>query len=58
MTKKDGGSYLSTLDLPLESSFEYKFVVDGQWKHKDDMPVVNDPFGGHNNILSTGSPPP
>ena len=31
------GSYASTLELPVESSFEYKFVVNGEWHHKEDM---------------------
>ena len=78
---RTAGNYASTLELPLESSFEYKFIVNGEWHHKDDMvrevtcnirlqwcpslshplqPKVNDPFGGHNNVLNTPptSPPP
>jgi 1,4-alpha-glucan branching enzyme len=30
---------------------EYKFLVDDQWKHNPELPVVDDGFSGKNNIL-------
>ena len=80
---RSSGRFESMFVLPSESSFEYKFVVDGKWTHKEDMvrapppspqlsgvsvsyfcsslppqPKTHDPFGGHNNVLDTHSPPP
>ena len=34
---RPSGGFESTLKLPMESSFEYKFVVNGEWTHVEDQ---------------------
>lgn len=36
--------------------YEYKFVVDGKWVHDTSKPVVDDGYGGKNNIISIKNP--
>ncbi len=52
MTDPDGdGTYAITLLLP-PGSFQYKFVVDGQWKQDPNNPAgAPDGFGGQNSVL-------
>ena len=50
MTNKDGVWSL-TLDLA-PGSYQYKFVVDGNWKHDETNPsTTDDGFGGQNSLI-------
>jgi 5'-AMP-activated protein kinase regulatory beta subunit len=31
--------------------YEYKFIVDSDWKHDPDKPFVSDNHGGYNNVV-------
>ena len=52
MTDPDGdGTYTVTMLLP-QGTYQYKFVVDGQWQQDPDNPEgVDDGFGGQNSVL-------
>ncbi len=40
------------IDLGLSPGFyQYKYVVDGEWKCDPSEPIVEDGLGGHNNII-------
>lgn len=32
-------------------TYEYKYIIDGEWKHDTTKPFVSDNFGGFNNII-------
>ena len=40
-----------TLKVPTEERVEYKFIVDGEWRHSEHHPTVYNPFGTLNNVL-------
>ena len=31
-------------------SYQHKFVVDGEWRHDENEPVIVNEFGSHNNV--------
>ena len=50
-TFQDDGTYTVTL-LLAQGSYQYKFVVDGNWKHDPNNPnTTDDGFGGQNSVL-------
>ena len=50
--KMDQGNneYTKSLHLP-ENKYEYKFIVDGQWKHDPNSKITPDNLGGFNNVV-------
>ncbi|MBK7187384.1 MAG: hypothetical protein IPH86_01470 [bacterium] len=53
--KNDGGAWTLALDLA-PGSYQYKFVVDGNWKQDDKNPeAAPDGFGGNNSIMKVGA---
>ena len=56
MTDADGdGTYTVSLLLP-QGSYQYKFVVDGQWQQDPNNPEgADDGFGGQNSVLKVDS---
>ncbi|MFH2051308.1 MAG: alpha-amylase family glycosyl hydrolase [bacterium] len=56
MTDSDGdGSYTVSLLLP-QGTYQYKFVVDGQWQQDPNNPEgADDGFGGQNSVLRVDS---
>ncbi len=55
LTRQDSGDW--TLSVSLDpGSYEYKFIVDGNWVEDPDNPEKNsDPFGGSNSVVTVGS---
>ena len=52
MRKQKDGSYACSVSLDT-GSYQYKFIVDGEWISDPDHPQrVADPFGGHNSLAS------
>lgn len=52
LAKGDGGVWTVTLALD-PGQYEYKYVVDGQWREDPDNPEKkSDPFGGSNSLLT------
>ena len=49
--RKSQETFYTIVDLP-EGDHEYKFLVDGQWKHDSHMPSKSNQYGSFNNILS------
>lgn len=45
------GNFVTIIDLP-EGDHEYKFCVDGEWKHDPKLKSVDDPSGIKNNLVS------
>lgn len=51
LEKKAFGQW--TLDMELaRGRYEYKFLVDGEWRINNDAPSIDDGFGSVNNLLS------
>ncbi len=52
LTKGDNGIWRATLELE-PGTYEYKFVVDGEWVTDPENPeTVPDPYGGENSVLT------
>jgi len=48
--KKNGEFYLMKI-LPVDSSHEFGYVVDGAWLIETDLPKKPTPFGSENSVL-------
>lgn len=48
---KSHGDFVTIIDLP-EGEHEYKFYVDGEWKHDPRIKNVENPEGQKNNLIS------
>ncbi|KAF2260041.1 hypothetical protein CC78DRAFT_40360 [Lojkania enalia] len=48
--EKQDGVFKKTVEIP-KSGHQYKFIVDGVWKHNDAAPKEDDGNGGYNNVL-------
>ncbi|WP_457607603.1 glycogen-binding domain-containing protein [Nitratifractor sp.] len=48
--KKNGEFYLMKI-LPIGRSYEFGYLVDGQWTAEEDLPAVPTPFGSRNALL-------
>ncbi|NLF31267.1 MAG: hypothetical protein GX591_10325 [Planctomycetes bacterium] len=52
MTRRPGGTYVRQVAAPA-GTFEYKFLVDGQWLADPDNPYrAPDPYGGFNSVAA------
>ena len=53
LKKQKNGSFKGTLDLPKEGSFEYKYIIDGNYVNEPeaDRYQWNDFAGGENAVL-------
>ncbi len=50
MTKKEGGVWTTTVELP-PGTHHYRFLVDGQWCDDPECTVrVPNPYGSHNTV--------
>jgi len=47
---KSHGDFVTIVDLP-EGGHQYKFLVDGDWKHNPAEPTVDNPMGTKNNLI-------
>lgn len=45
------GNFVTIIDLP-EGDHQYKFCVDGEWKHDPKLKSIDDPSGVKNNLVS------
>lgn len=45
------GNFVTIIDLP-EGDHQYKFCVDGEWKHDPKLKSIDDPSGIKNNLVS------
>lgn len=52
MVKGDTG-FSGSVKVPWGQKVAYKFIVDGHWKCRDDLPQEDDGHGNFNNILQT-----
>ena len=54
LKKLKNGTFKTTLDLESENSYEYKYVVDGQYINDEsaDAYAWNDYAGGENSVVS------
>ena len=57
MVKGDAG-FVGTVKAPWGQKVAYKFIVDGQWRYRDDQPREDDGDGNMNNVLQTPGKPP
>ena len=57
LMKKDGNGVWNKAVILPPGNYEYKFLVDGQWKEdpQNDQTCLNC-FGSHNNILNLTAP--
>lgn len=54
----NGDRYFSILLALSEGPHQYKFIVDGVWRHDPAAPTVRNEFGELNNIIEVALPPP
>jgi 5'-AMP-activated protein kinase regulatory beta subunit len=55
---KETGETFFRINLTLlTGTYEYKFVVDGEWRYDPTSPVVDDQHGSYNNFVKVRSPP-
>lgn len=48
---KNGDRYYSILLALTEGRHEYKFIVDGQWRHDSCSPATPNEYGNFNNVV-------
>ncbi|XP_076239979.1 5'-AMP-activated protein kinase subunit beta-2-like [Calliopsis andreniformis] len=48
---KSHGDFVTIIDLP-EGEYQYKFFVDGEWRHDPDIKIVDNGMGSKNNLVS------
>lgn len=48
---KSHGDFVTIIDLP-EGEHQYKFYVDGEWRHDPDIKIVDNGMGSKNNLVS------
>eukprot|EP00850_Spirogloea_muscicola_P016865 SM000140S00614 [mRNA] locus=s140:308234:311238:+ [translate_table: standard] len=48
-----GPKFVTNLRLP-QGKYNYKFIVDGQWRHAIDLPMEPDEWGNMNNVIHVG----
>lgn len=49
-TVKSQESFYTIVELP-EGEHQYKFLVDGSWRHSDHTPTVDNKMGSLNNLV-------
>jgi 5'-AMP-activated protein kinase, regulatory beta subunit len=47
---RSGAEHSAVISLPV-GSFQYKFIVDGNWKHSPSLPTETDQHGNLNNVV-------
>ncbi|KAI9574999.1 immunoglobulin E-set, partial [Boletus coccyginus] len=52
LVKGDTG-FSGTVKVPWGQKVAYKFIVDGRWRCRDDLPQEDDGHGNMNNVLRT-----
>jgi hypothetical protein len=55
---KDATGFEAKVRIPWGTKVEYKFLVDGQWRARDDLPTEKDPSGKYLNNAYTAPPKP
>ncbi len=57
MTKKKDGTFSATVELPLDKSVEFRYLVDGQrWLNDSEADGnVYTPFGSQNSVVNTAA---
>lgn len=54
MRKQKSGQYVRKIDLP-QGSYQYKFIVDGQWQHDSDNDAcAHNEMGTVNSLVTVG----
>ncbi|XP_067009476.1 5'-AMP-activated protein kinase subunit beta-1 [Anabrus simplex] len=48
---KSHGDFVTIIDLP-EGEHQYKFYVDGEWKHDPSVRIIDNGMGSKNNLIS------
>lgn len=48
---KSHGDFVTIIDLP-EGEYQYKFYVDGEWRHDPSLKIVDNGIGSKNNLVS------
>ncbi|EDV28589.1 uncharacterized protein TRIADDRAFT_16636, partial [Trichoplax adhaerens] len=48
---KSHSNFVTILDIP-EGEHQFKYFIDGNWRHDENQKVIPDPYGGVNNILN------
>ncbi|KAF2905151.1 hypothetical protein ILUMI_01026 [Ignelater luminosus] len=48
---KSHGDFVTIIDLP-EGEHQYKFFVDGEWKHDPGLKIIDNGMGSKNNLVS------
>ncbi|XP_024085510.1 5'-AMP-activated protein kinase subunit beta-1-like isoform X2 [Cimex lectularius] len=48
---KSHGDFVTIIDLP-EGEHQYKFYVDGEWKHDPSLKIVENGMGSRNNLIA------
>jgi len=48
---KSHGDFVTIIDLP-EGEHQYKFYVDGEWKHDPGLKIIDNGMGSKNNLVS------
>jgi 5'-AMP-activated protein kinase regulatory beta subunit len=48
---KSHGDFLTIIDLP-EGEHQYKFYMDGEWKHDPGVRIIDNGMGSKNNLVS------
>ena len=48
---KSHGDFVTIIDLP-EGEHQYKFFVDGEWRHDPDIKIIDNGMGSKNNLVS------
>lgn len=51
LTPTPGGEWITVLELA-PGKYQYRLIVDGEWRDHSDAPKVGNPFGTQNCILT------
>ena len=51
MKKKKDGSFYIRRKLPLNKTYEFGYLVDGEWVNDESCESIDSPFGSKNSIL-------
>ena len=51
MKKKKDGSFSVTVNIDLGKSYQFGYLIDGNWTSDTDLILVASPFGTNNSIL-------
>jgi copper chaperone CopZ len=51
MKKNINGTFSVKVNIDPGKSYQFGYLVDGNWTHDTDLPLVTSPFGTNNSIL-------